>query len=53
MASKRTARHSCNHTAPSALAKHSDDYSTWTWRMGLILAAMYLVMAFGAVVFGW
>lgn len=52
---KRTTRHSCNHAAPKAstLVKGRQDYNTYTFRAAVAMLAMYLFMAFGAVVFGW
>ena len=54
MTSYRTTRRRCNYDAPSiAIAKRRAYFNTWTHRMGLVLCAMFVFLAFGAVVFGW
>lgn len=54
MRNKRTMRHSCNYTASkSTLARHFQEYSTYTHLAGIAMFAACLLMALGCAVFGW
>lgn len=57
MTRKTTTRHSCNYTAPNiALVKRYENdttYDLFTWRAGLVLAAMFVLLGLGSVMFGW
>ena len=57
MRNKRTTRRRCNYDAPSiALVKRYENdttYDLFTWRAGLVLAAMFVLLGLGSVMFGW
>lgn len=57
MARNRATRRRCNYDAPSiALVKRYENdttYDRYTWRAGVILAAMFVFMGLGSVMFGW
>lgn len=50
-------RRRCNYDAPSiALVKRYENdttYDLYTWRAGLVLAAMFVLLGLGSVMFGW
>ena len=56
--SKKAARSSCNYNAPlSSLAKKDKpiltEYERGTRWAGWLFVGMFIVLSFGAVVFGW
>ena len=57
MTRKTTTRRRCNYDAPiiAPVKRYLDDttYDLWTWRVGLILAAMFALLGLGSVMFGW
>lgn len=55
----KTTRHSANYTAPVSFPPRKDRYSIpdeyerGTRNAGILLVLMFVVLSFGAVVFGW